>query len=99
MTDQFARGVFATSNGQRYVTQLSKHWSHKPGTVINEQTSTITFENGNSVAFDILPDQLGVVAHTPADGDLTHWQSVVETHLKRFAFREDFNLKWSTGAV
>lgn len=99
MEDQSARGVFATSNGQKYVAQLSKHWSHKPGAVINKQASAITFENGNSVSFEILPDQLGVIVLTPEEDDLTHWQSVVESHLKRVAFREDFKLKWHKDAT
>ena len=94
MADQSAHGVFVTPNGQKYVAQLRKHWLHKPGTVIDEAVNTITFENGNSVAFDIAPEQLTVIANTPEGGDLGHWQNVVEDHLKRFAFREDFKFAW-----
>ena len=86
-----------TPNGQKYVAQLGKHWSHKPGTVIDGENDTITFENGCRVAFDITPDQLCVVASTPEGVDLAHWQSVIEDHLKRFAFREEFKLEWGAG--
>ena len=99
MVQQSARAVVSTQNGQKYVTQLCKHWSHKAGTTIDEAQGTIVFENGNHVAFGVAPNQLTVIASTPSDGDLVHWQNVVENHLKRFAFREEFSLVWSTGEV
>lgn len=97
MSSTHAKGSMKTPNGQKYVLQLFKHWSHKPGAVIDDAKGTIAFEGGNGIIFDVQSECLNIDAHIGAEGDLEHWKSVVESHLKRFAFREEFDLVWEQG--
>ena len=95
MLEKSAHGRLSTTSGRRYMLQLFKHWSHKPGTVIDEDQGTIAFEAGNRLTFTVGENALSMVATVGQGADLAHWQGVVETHLKRFAFREEFDLVWS----
>ena len=94
MADKIATGSLTTLNAQKYINQLCKHWSHKAGAMIDETAGKIAFDTGNHLDLEPSPDRLEILASTDSDGDLEHWKTVVEAHLKRFAFREDFDLKW-----
>ena len=96
MQSSHATGHFKTVNGQKYVMQLSKHWAHKPGTVIDADAGTIDFDGGFGLAFLVEPEVLSLKAHIATGGDLEHWKGIVESHLMRFAFREDAVLEWDS---
>ena len=83
-----------TTNGEKYVLQLFKHWSYKPGATLDESQRAIVFEGGNRVVFDVQGDSLDVNANVGPTGDLEHCKTEVESHLKRFAFRENVQLVW-----
>ena len=94
MTAQTAKGTAATENGAKYVQQLVKHWSHKPGTTFDESMGKLAFANGNTITFTAQATQLDVVAGIGKGEDLAHSKGVIDAHLQRFAFREDFVLVW-----
>lgn len=88
-------GTYETPHGSKYLQQLCKHFAHKIDVSFNETEGTCGFqmgpaylsanESGLSVRFE-LKDQAGVA-------DAKH---VIDAHLERFAFREDFTgLAWS----
>lgn len=76
-----------TSNAARYVTQLCKHWSHKLAVEQKDDRGVVKF--GDAVA-TLEPDGDELVVTILAnDGPTTErLQSVLSTHLDRFAFRE-----------
>ncbi|WP_319826531.1 4-hydroxy-2-oxoheptanedioate aldolase [Thalassovita sp.] len=94
LPDQVATGRAATANGSKYLQQLCKHWAHKAKAEFDAAKGTIVFEGGNGL--EMVADETGlqVTASVGPRGDLARWQDVVEKHLKRFAFREDFQLDW-----
>lgn len=93
--DLCSTGRFASEHAHRYMTQLCKHFGHKiPAKVEGDQ---------GSITFDI-----GMARLTAASSDLTcrvtgadaaaieRLQDIVDRHLARFAFREDFaRMDWS----
>ncbi|MGH1416423.1 MAG: aldolase/citrate lyase family protein [Pelagimonas sp.] len=94
LPDQTATGNAKTEAASKYLQQLCKHWSHKAETQFDAATGQITFANGNRIEMTATSDALNVVATTGPRGDLMRWRRVIEQHLTRFAFREDFELQW-----
>ncbi|MDF3415093.1 DUF2218 domain-containing protein [Sulfitobacter sp. M57] len=88
-------GTFQTPNAAKYLGQLCKHFGHKIEVEYTETEGTAHFIFGPAhfraddttltVQFDLLHD----AATDSAKG-------VIDSHLERFAFREDFkNMNWS----
>ena len=96
MQDQFQSfGQFKTEHGQKYVTQLCKHFAHKIPAVAEGDTGKISFEMGT---VDLTADAstLSMTATGSDQQAVTRMQGVIDSHLERFAFREDFkNMGWS----
>lgn len=88
-------GRYATPHGLKYMTQLCKHFGHKVPAEIDGDRGRVTFPMG--------------VAHLEADADgltarlngatedaLEKMQGIIDSHLQRFAFREEFGgMDWS----
>ncbi len=91
---QTASGHAATENAGKYLQQLCKHWSHKGQVEFDANQGTVTFDNGNVVKMTANPEGLEIDASTGPRGDLNSWKIVITDHLKRFAFREEFELNW-----
>ena len=96
LPDQSATGRAETEAASKYLQQLCKHWSHKAEVTFDATKGRIRFDNGNRIEMTATPEALDVVATTGPRGDLRRWQSVIEQHLTRFAFREDFKLAWDS---
>nr|WP_241484075.1 DUF2218 domain-containing protein [Ruegeria sp. ANG-R] len=92
---QIATGQAATENASKYLQQLCKHWSHKGQVKFDANTGTVSFDGGNSVELKATPETLQVEASAGPRGDLERWKLVISDHLKRFAFREEFELIWN----
>ncbi len=87
-------GKFATAHGSKYLQQLCKHFGHSQEVEFTPETGRIRFAMG--------------VAHLSADatGLTLRWelhnddafagaQHVIDSHLRRLAFREDFaHMEW-----
>jgi hypothetical protein len=83
-----------TKNGQRYMTQLAKHWSHKFQVVFDETSAFIPLPPG-PCRMQVVGDGLDVTIEAADPEAITRLQGIVENHLKRFAFREpDLAFDW-----
>ena len=78
-----------TEQASRYLQQLCKHWSHKMPTEFDALQGSIVFPSGAQVFLNAGTDDLTVHIDTPDDEGLPRLQTVVEDHIKRFAFREE----------
>jgi len=88
-------GHFATPNGSKYLQQLCKHFGHKIDVEFTENEGTATFAFG---AAKLTSDESGLtIRFELKDADtLPAAKGVIDSHLERFAFREDFkNMDWS----
>ena len=94
-----AHGRAATGSASRYLQQLCKHWSHKATSEFDATHGTITFENGKRVEMTSTEGLLKVVVSVPEGDDLEQWKTVIDQHLTRFAFREEFDLEWQVDAT
>jgi hypothetical protein len=79
--------LWETPNPARYMAQLCKHFAHRIPVVLNEADGQITFSFGicNATAE---ANALRLRATAPDEEDMTQLQTVVISHLQRFAFRE-----------
>lgn len=88
-------GHFATPNGSKYLQQLCKHFSHKIDVEFTETEGTATFAFG---AAHLIADKSGLTIRFELEeaDTLPSAKGVIDSHLERFAFREDFkNMDWS----
>jgi hypothetical protein len=85
---QEATTRFATENGQKYLTQLCKHFAHKIDVTQADDQGELRFSCGTGY-LQADPDGLNIWVQSPDEANLTDTKSVVEDHLLRFAFREN----------
>ncbi|WP_428423449.1 DUF2218 domain-containing protein [Pararhizobium sp.] len=85
---QEATTRFATENGQKYLTQLCKHFAHKIEVSQADDHGELKFSCGTGY-LEAQPDGLHIRVRSPDDANLADTKSVVEDHLLRFAFREN----------
>lgn len=88
-------GHFTTPNGSKYLAQLCNHFAHKIDATHDGNAGVCHFimgpaylnadDTGLTVRFDLIdPDQAEAA------------RNVIDRHLERFAFREDFKaMNWS----
>lgn len=83
-----------TANGPKYLVQLCKHFAHKITVSYAETDGECQFACGTaSLAADA--KGLRMVVTSGDDDGLVQTQSIIESHLARFAFRETFDaLDW-----
>lgn len=91
-------GKFATPNGSKYLQQLCKHFAHKIEVENDETSGNIRFPMGTA---RLSADEAGLTVHFDLEKaeDSERAQSVIDKHLERFAFREDFKtMSWDAPA-
>lgn len=96
MPDQLTgTGRFATAHASRYLQQLCKHFAHKVEVSYDAQEGHAAFPTGPAT-LSATPDEL-VVRVTAEDAEgLERARRIVDSHLERFAFREEFKqMDWS----
>jgi hypothetical protein len=79
---------FATVNGQKYLTQLCKHFAHKIDVAQDGHGGELKFSCGTGY-LQAHEDGLHIRVRSPDDANLADTKSVIEDHLLRFAFREN----------
>ncbi|RBW63304.1 aldolase/citrate lyase family protein [Ruegeria sp. A3M17] len=94
LPDQSVSGVAQTEAASKYLQQLCKHWSHKAQVAFDDNQGRVEFPGGNRLTLVAGETSLSLTADTGPRGDLGRWQEVIEAHLVRFAFREDFSIDW-----
>ena len=95
LPDQTVSGTAKTDAASKYLQQLCKHWSHKAETSFDADKGQVSFPGGDRVDMTASADSLSITATTGPRGDLAQWQQVIEAHLVRFAFREEFKIDWA----
>lgn len=91
-------GIFRTESGSKYLQQLCKHFGHKLPSEFTPEKGYIEFGFGrvnltaDSRALNV---QIDLVDDTPPGTA----QNVIDRHLERFAFREEFKaMDWTVAA-
>ena len=87
-------GTFATAQGAKYLQQLCKHFAHKIETSCAETEGRLHFDMGTAV---LTADESGITVRFELNNDdaFPAAQHVIDSHLERFAFREDFkHMNW-----
>jgi|ETNmetMinimDraft_28_1059901.scaffolds.fasta_scaffold707823_1 hypothetical protein len=85
---------FETSKASQYLQQLCKHFAHKVEARFDDREGTVDFARGTAVL--IAEDDVLVITVTAEDQDgLEQTKGIIESHLLRFAFRENVErLNW-----
>ena len=82
-----------TQKASVYLTQLSKHFSHKVKVEQRDESVLFVFKLGvASVRVNGTTLMLGAEAKT--DEDLLQVETILGSHLERFAFRENISVVW-----
>lgn len=93
-----SKATVATASGRRYLGQLCKHFAHKIPTELDLDAGRgrIDFPFG---ACRLESDAAGLRLEAEAEdaSALERVQQVIESHLLRFAFREDLSMTWAPG--
>lgn len=86
--------VLETVNGSKYLVQLCKHFAHKITVDYCDSHGECQFMRGAAV-LDADENGLRMVVRAEDEEGLSQTRSIVETHLLRFAFRENMTaLDW-----
>jgi uncharacterized protein len=89
---KFQAGV-PTEHASRYLQQLCKHWSHR-FPVEFDPAHGVVHMNGADCTFDAEPNRLSLVLEGKDQDTLSRLCNVVSEHLKRFAHREEIDVRW-----
>jgi hypothetical protein len=86
--------VVKTEFAAKYLVQMCKHFAHKVDVEYTDTHGECRFDNGIAI-FDADAEHLHLVVKAPAEETVTWAQAAIESHLLRFAFREDLkSLAW-----
>lgn len=89
-------GTFATSKGSKYLQQLCKHFAHKVEATWSETEGRVALPTGDAL-LTADPQSLIVTMDVAEADHLARAHSVIDSHLERFAFREEFKtMDWVT---
>ncbi|MFV0462874.1 MAG: DUF2218 domain-containing protein [Nostocoides sp.] len=88
-------GSMSTDRPDRYAKQLAGHWSRKANVEVVGTTTTITFDNGQTVRLIPAAGELQLTVQVPEGGDADRFAQVVADHLQRFATREELVVTWA----
>ena len=83
-----------TAHASRYLQQLCKHWSHRFTVEFDATRGTVELD-GAKCTFDAAPERLSLTLEGHDAATLSRLCDVVGEHLKRFAFREDIEVRWA----
>ena len=90
-----SHGHAETAGARRYLTQLCKHWSRRFEVRFDDTTGEIALPSG-PCRLKAEPDRLEIALEADA-AELDRVEQVVADHLRRFAFREPFEVTWTRG--
>ncbi|WP_092063331.1 DUF2218 domain-containing protein [Poseidonocella pacifica] len=82
-------GTFATEHASKYLQQLCKHFAHKIDVEYDSQTGHAALPPGPA-RLDAGQEMLRIEITGPDEAGLSRARHIIDDHLVRFAFREDF---------
>lgn len=88
-------GTYVTPNGSKYLQQLCKHFAHKIEAEFTATEGRCVFPMGSAF---LSADEKGLTIRFELDSadDVQRAHAVIDKHLERFAFRENFkSMDWS----
>lgn len=92
-----ATGRLETPNGSKYLQQLCKHFSHKIAVTYDETSGHCAMPLGPA-EMRADPEGLTVTVTAADSSGLERAKGVIDSHLARFAFRENFEkMPWVNG--
>lgn len=83
-------GRFSTPHASNYLQQLCKHFSHKVPVEYDASEGNVSFPFGPA-CLESTEGALLVKLSGPSSEALAKGRSVIDSHLKTFAFREGFS--------
>ena len=78
---------FETTNSEKYLQQLCKHFAHKVDVTLSDTQGECRFSCGSST-LTLVDGALDIRVSAEDEAGLTDTKAVIEDHLLRFAFRE-----------
>lgn len=88
-----------TAHAGKYIAQLCRHFAHKVDVSYSENHGECRFVCGTAVMVADA-DMLQIRVTAPDETQLRETQEVIESHLVRFAFREELQpLQWLQSTV
>ncbi|NUB45801.1 DUF2218 domain-containing protein [Fertoebacter nigrum] len=87
-----SRTDIATPKAQSYLQQLCKHFGHKIPVDFTPEAGSISFPFG-TCRMTADATTLTITVEAGAD-DLERMEGVIQSHLERFAFREELVFDW-----
>ncbi|MBY5934964.1 DUF2218 domain-containing protein [Tateyamaria omphalii] len=91
-------GTYDTPNGSRYLQQLCKHFAHKVEAQCTENSGFAALGFGDTT-FVATDSALVITIALKGGEDPMDAQRMIDAHLVRFAFREEFEtMSWSIDA-
>lgn len=87
-------GTYATAHGSKYLQQLCKHFAHKVEVEHDATSGKISFPMGSA---RLSADDGGLTVRFQLENadDAERARMVIDKHLERFAFREEFkHMDW-----
>ncbi|MBV7378717.1 DUF2218 domain-containing protein [Maritimibacter dapengensis] len=84
-----SEAYWTTEKGSQYLQQLCKHFGHKTEVEFTPEAGYVKLRSGEA---RMKADESGlwVQVETENADDIPGLQNVIDRHLERFAFREDF---------
>jgi hypothetical protein len=77
---------------------MSKHFAHKTVVDYTETDAVVTFPGGSVARMAARGDELAFAVEAPDAEGLTRGKGIIESHIIRFAFREELkSLAWQDG--
>lgn len=96
LTDQ---GSFETPNASKYLQQLCMHFAHKVAVEFDATHGTVALGMGPATLY-ATDGVLTAEVTAPDAADLAEARRIIDSHLARFAFREEFEtMDWQSAAA
>jgi len=91
-----ATGTFSTENATKYLVQMCKYFAHKIDVTYTDSEGNCSFPMGTAAMFAD-PERLRVDVEVNNAEGLKQVKHVIDVHLERFAYRENFkNMDWTS---
>lgn len=88
-------GQFETQYARKYLQQMCKHFAHKADVTFTADEGKVQFSGGSAT---MRADDRALSISVVGD-DLEKLRFIIDKHLERFAFREEFqNMDWATSS-
>lgn len=86
--------IIPTEQGQRLITRLGRHWSHKFDVELDEHHLTVPFNDSTKAHMQVEAGGLHVRIDTAEAERLDTLKQVVADHLQRFAKEQTLAFDW-----